>query len=212
MTETVAVIVASYGDKQFWDALAVRALDSAYKQSRPPDEILRVHGHSLHECRNEGAKQAKADYLCFLDCDDELEPHYLEAMMQPGVHPLELRYPRVRYVSENLLDRRFVPDPIILPRRSLDRGNFMVIGTVLRKDLFEASGGFRELRAYEDWDLWIRCWMLGAEPRLVPDAIYRATKRQGSRNIIKDPHLICSEIISYNKHWQLEMRKSGVIK
>lgn len=210
--DTVAVIVASYGDKEFWDSLAERALASVAKQTRQPDELHRIHGESLHGCRNEGAERANSRWLCFLDCDDELEPGYLEAMMIPGIYPIELRYPKVRNVTENLVDLRFIPEPQILPRRSLDRGNFMVIGTLVEKELFLEAGGFRELRAYEDWDLWIRCWMLGAETRLVPDAIYRAIKRRGSRNIIQDPQLVCADIISYNKQWQDEMKKAGKIR
>jgi glycosyltransferase involved in cell wall biosynthesis len=209
MSDTVAVIVASYGDKDFWDSLAERALASVSAQTRPPDELHRIHGEDLHSCRNTGAERATSKWLCFLDCDDELEPTYLEAMMRPGEYPVEMRYPRVRYVTENLVDIKYIPEPIVLPRRSLDRGNFMVIGTLVERDVFLAAGGFRELRAYEDWDCWIRCWMLGAEPRLVFPAIYRATKRRGSRNIIKDPQLVCQDILTYNKQWQAEMKKAG---
>jgi glycosyltransferase involved in cell wall biosynthesis len=212
MPETVAVIVASYGDKQFWDSLGERALASVANQTRQPDDLLRIHGEDLHSCRNEGAERAKTDLLCFLDCDDELEPPYLEAMLHPATYPIEMRYPRVRYVTENLVDMKFIPEPIVLPRRALDRGNFMVIGTVVPRETFLEAGGFRELRAYEDWDCWIRLWMLGAEPRLVKDAIYRATKRRGSRNIIKDPQLVCDDIITYNKVWQAGMKREGRIR
>ena len=80
----------------------------------------------------------------------------------------------------------------------------MVIGTLVRRELFLAAGGFRDLRAYEDWDLWIRCWMLGADPVLVTGAIYRAHRRAGGRNIIKEAEALCKEIISYNRKWQSE--------
>jgi glycosyltransferase involved in cell wall biosynthesis len=212
MTETVAVIVASYGDKVFWDSLAERALASVELQSRPPDELHRIHGDSLHGCRNEGAERSKSKYLCFLDCDDELEQNYLEAMMAPPTYPIELRYPRVRYISENLQNWNYMPDPIVLARRSLDRGNFMVIGTVVEREIFLAAGGFRDLPAYEDWDLWIRCWMLGAEPRLIRGAVYRAISRRGSRNRISKAQAICAEIIDYNKQWQTEMKREGKIR
>lgn len=208
MGETVSVIVASYGDKHFWDILAEIAIESVKLQTRPPDELHRIHGTSLDQCRNEGAALSRSDYLCFLDCDDELEPGYLEAMLRPGIAPLELRYPRVRYINESL-NKDKLPEPITLPRRSLDRGNFMVIGTLMRRDLFEEAGGFRDLDAYEDWDLFIRCWLLGAEPRLIPDAIYRAHKRPGSRNTIQNPTAICQEIISYNKQWNADRKRRG---
>jgi len=214
--ETVAVIVASFGDKEKWDLLAESAIRSVSTQSREPDEFFRIHGNSLHEARNSGADKAKSKYLLFLDCDDQFEQGYIEAMMQPGPYPNELRYPRIRYVSENsTVNDNNLPPPITFPRKALDRGNYMVIGTMVERETFLAVGGFRDLHAYEDWDLWVRCWLYGGEPRLVKDAIYRVTKRKDSRNSLKDSRIgidLCREIISYNKKWQKEMRKAGKIK
>lgn len=207
--ETITVIVASYGDRDYWDGLAQRALDSIAYQTRQPDEVIRLHGTSLDQARNTAASQAKSDLLCFLDCDDELEVNYIQAMTEPGIFPVEMRYPKVRYISESLVNKSYMPDPVILPRRSLDRGNFMVIGTVIPREIFLRAEGFRDIRAYEDWDLWIRCWMLGAEPRLIPGAIYRAYRRKGSRNIIKDPAIVSAQVINYNKEWQAKMKAEG---
>lgn len=201
--ETIAVIVASFGDKTFWDSLAARALKSVYNQSRPPDELIRTHGPSLHEARNDSAFRAKSDFLCFLDCDDALEPGYLEAMMAPGKR-LELRYPMVRYVSSALVNEKYVPDPVALTPRPLRDGNFMVIGTVVSRDIFIQAGGFRDLRAYEDWDLWIRCWLLGCDPCLIEKAIYRIYQRPDSRNAVKNPQVLCEQIVNYNRKWNRE--------
>jgi hypothetical protein len=154
-----------------------------------------------------GGAKAKTKHLCFLDCDDELEPDYLKEMMSPERLPVELRYPRVRYVSENLVDLKYIPDPVLLPQRPIWKGNFMVIGTVLRKDLFLHAGGFRDLPAYEDWDLWIRCWLVGAETRCVPGAIYRAYRRRDGRNIVDNPRVIVNQILQYNRQWNEERKR-----
>ena len=58
----------------------------------------------------------------------------------------------------------------------------MVIGTLVQRAVFEEVGGFREWPIYEDWCLWQRCWLRGAEPVEVPDAHYIARIMPSSRN------------------------------
>ena len=204
MAETIGVVIASYGDRSAWNTMAVRALNSVCLQTLPPDEVYRIHRNSLHEARNEGALALSTEYVCFLDCDDELEPDYLRSMMSIPTQTgkMYLRYPMVRYVSESMENRGRTPAPIALPSRPLWQGNFLVIGTVIKRDLFIRAEGFRDIHAYEDWDLWLRCWILGADPVLVRGAIYKAWRRRGSRNAVAMPQGLCSEIINYNKKWK----------
>jgi GT2 family glycosyltransferase len=75
------------------------------------------------------------------------------------------------------------PAPVLIPsKESLLEGNWMVVGTMIERGQFLRVGGFRELPAYEDWDLWLRCWRDGAALVQVPDAVYRVHVRQHSRN------------------------------
>ena len=60
--------------------------------------------------------------------------------------------------------------------------NECVIGTVVPRRLFLEVGGFRELPSLEDYDLWLRCCKAGARIVHVPQAVYRAHVRPGSRN------------------------------
>jgi glycosyltransferase involved in cell wall biosynthesis len=142
---------------------------------------------------------AKADWLCFLDADDELEPEYLEKMMAPGMR-FQLRYPSVRYVMEGAA----WPAPQVLQKTPLNYGNYMVIGTLVPKQIFMQAGGFRDISGYEDWDLWIRCWMLGCNPTLIKDAIYRVWQRPGSRNAMAAAQAreLSREILDYNRRWR----------
>ncbi len=197
--QTVAVIIASYGDRDKWNRHAQKAVLSIANQNRPPDQLIRYHGESLHQARNKAASWAETNWLCFLDCDDALEPDYLLCMMAREDLGNELRYPRVRYVSENLMDPRCIPEPVTLPSRPLWTGNFMVIGTLIKTSLFSDVGGFRNLPAYEDWDLWIRAWLHGANPRLVPGAIYQALRRHDGRNIVLHAKELFQQIIMDNK-------------
>ena len=70
----------------------------------------------------------------------------------------------------------------MIPPMDILQGNFLIIGTLVRRDTFLSVGGFRELRLYEDWDLWIRCFQQGSSHFTVPEAIYNITFSDNSRN------------------------------
>lgn len=176
MTGTVAVIVATYGDREYWDALAERALSSVRSHSRPPDEVIRVHHpDSLQKARNTGAAQATTEWLIFLDADDELHFRYVEEMLAGRG---DLRQPAVTNIGTNGRETR----PYLFPMGPLIQQNFLVIGTMIRREQFLRIGGFDDYPVLEDWALWVAAWIDGAVIGSVPGAIYRIHLRPGSRN------------------------------
>lgn len=207
MENSISVIVATYGDGNTWGPLGDRAIASVSNQTVPPSEVHRVHTTSLSSARNYGAYLSyKSRWLLFLDADDELEPDYLKNMLV-NINANQIRYPSVRYVTEGDPDPEGSPVKILI-KAPLDRGNFMVISSLIERSMFVKAGGFRELPAYEDWDLWIRAWMLGCEPTLVREAVLRVHKRFGSRNTtVKNPGLLCQEILAYNKNWRAQWKE-----
>ena len=66
-------------------------------------------------------------------------------------------------------------DPIFFDRGiSLRDDNWLVIGTMIHRDLFWKVGGFDEYpHGFEDFALWSKCFRIGAQIVKVPDAIYR---------------------------------------
>jgi glycosyltransferase involved in cell wall biosynthesis len=176
MADTVSVVVATYGDLTFWGPLAQRAAKSALIQTRDC-EVLLQHGETLAEARNAGAEHANGDWLIFLDADDELDPGYVEAMLAGSEG---LRQP----ATLGIVNGRADPEPVIIkPRgKTLLDGNHLVIGTMMPRADFLAVGGFRELWAWEDWDLFIRLWLRGLRDEPIPEAIYRVHVKEGSRN------------------------------
>jgi glycosyltransferase involved in cell wall biosynthesis len=180
MSETVSVIIATFGDRKNWDRIVQRAINSVITQSVRPNQLIRSHGKDLQQARNEAVKKSYSDWLCFLDADDELEPGYIEAMLKGQG---DLRYPMVRYldVEQFNIDHRLT-DPVALKEIHILDGNWMVIGTFVRREQFLRVGGFPDYSAYEDWALWIKCWIDGAQWQLCNDAIYRVYRSKSGRN------------------------------
>jgi glycosyltransferase involved in cell wall biosynthesis len=181
---SVSVVIGTFGDEKVWGPLAVRAERSALGQTIPA-EIVRIHSDTLARARNEGAERATGDWLVFLDADDELDPYYVEAMSLAADRAMArsdcrtfLHQPATLGVVDGVPDA----EPVLIPQRPLDEGNFMVIGTMVERSLFLDVGGFAELEAWEDWDLWCRCWRAGAGFNPVPDAIYRIHVNPNGRN------------------------------
>ena len=174
----VTVIVGTYGGDDSWrDLGAARAAQH---------DAVHVHGDTLAAARNAGAQQATTEWLVFLDADDSLSPGYREAILAADG---DLRAPALHLIYP---DRVVVPD---LAKRDIERTNPCCIGTAIRRDLFLAIGGFPELDGWEDWAVYLRAVRRGARLVHVPDAIYRATVRPGSRNqTVPDPSSLYAHI------------------
>lgn len=170
--DSVAVIVPSYGDEEFWEPLARRALDSVERQTYagPVYSVWNHHPLGLEPARNEPAKkfvnEFNVDWLVFLDADDELDERYVECMMEGSG---DVRQPSTLGVVDGVEDK----EPVLIPPRNLLEANYIVVGAPVRSSLFIEVGGFRDLPVLEDWDLWLRCYVAGAEFGQVPEAIYK---------------------------------------
>lgn len=196
----VAVVVATYGSLDWIERAEQVAIPSARRQT---SNVIRVHGNTIAAARNDGAFAAKlggADWLCFLDADDELEPNYLRAMAHSPyagrrVFP-RLLAPRVRYDDRAVRSYR---------DRNIAHMNPCVIGTLVQLDRFIEAGGFWEEPAWEDWSLFRRCWMLGSPVTEVRNAIYRAHGTPGGsgRNLaIENPAALHDSIIDSHNRWK----------
>ncbi len=178
----VSVIISTYGSEEWRNLAQSRAYPSALDQGA--HEIVVGHDPegTLASVRNALARKAEGEWICFLDGDDELAPGYLGAMKrayeQEGREdgtPLLLT-PAAHWIT--VRGRPETP-PKFFDECLFENGNWMVIGTLVPRDLFFQVGGFEEWQVYEDWALWARCWKAGAVPVRVPDAVYRAHRKRG---------------------------------
>ena len=179
---TVTVIIPTYNRM----GLLSRALTSVARQTRPPDEVVLVDDGSTDDteglirrqfphvrylqqenrgvaaARNRGIREAKGEWLAFLDSDDEWLPHKLERQLdavreEPEFslcHTNEIWIRRGKRVnplkkhakSGGYIFKKCLPLCVISPSSVL-----------IHRSLFEQVGLFDEsLPACEDYDLWLR--------------------------------------------------------
>jgi GT2 family glycosyltransferase len=173
---SVSILIATYGEQSWLQMAQNRALPSADSQG-----AYEVHqGHypeaTIAQARNRLAEDASGDWLIFLDADDELGPGYVTGMMRSaarkGVPERALLTPAVSYWYPG---RRRANSPRFLPHCDLSQGNYLVLGTMVQRDLFRQVGGFSDYpHGYEDWSLWAKCWKAGAKVIQVRRAVYIA--------------------------------------
>lgn len=161
----------------------------AHQRAIPSAEALGVpvvigEGATVAEARNHGLSQVDTEWVIHLDADDELEPGYIEAM---ATGTADLRAPAVRYVHAGGQALRPAMPRVAGHQHActaecLPQGNWLVVGAAARADLLRKVGGWQEELIYEDWSLWLRCWLAGASVEAIPAAVYRAHVRLHSRN------------------------------
>lgn len=196
--DTVAVVVATFGDESWRAKARAHALPSA--EAEQPDQLVHIHGRTLAAARNAGVAETSTEWLCFLDADDELEPGYLDTLLTGSG---DLRAPAVRYVQPCDIGGDAIPPIVTFVDRDIDTMNPCVIGTLVRRTMFDRAGRFWNEPAWEDWSLFRRCWLLSATIVHHPSAVYRANVNDHGRNsTVANPHQLHHDIIASHGQWE----------
>lgn len=182
VTSEISVIIPAFNRA----GVLPRALDSVLGQSLAPDEIIVVDDGStdqtasllaryypqvtcLHQtnqgvskARNSGVAHSQGEWLAFLDSDDEWLPNKLERQWDALQQRPDFR---ICHTEEIWIRNGKRVNPMnkhakygghiferCLPLCAMSPSSIMI-----RRDLFEKSGGFDEqLPVCEDYDLWLR--------------------------------------------------------
>lgn len=176
----ISIIIGTYGDEEWRDRGAWLESEMLERQHFIPGgtiETLHIHGKSLADARNSGARRARSPWLVFLDADDLLNHSYCAEFALARARRLkyDVLCPSVRgftaeYTPEGYKEFKFIDDPNLPKPYPLIRRNFLPIGAPVTKVLFEFVGGFDEKwPVLEDWAFWLKCQKAGATfGQLVP--------------------------------------------
>lgn len=182
----VSIVIATYGDEAWRDLAMSRAYPSALDQGAYEIVVGHDDQATIAQVRNTLAEKTSGDWLLFLDADDELGPRYVWAMQRAlrqrrgGVGaPPPLLTPAIQYVQPS--GKRQAPR--FWPIGDLREDNFLIVGTLVARDLFMEVGGFEDYpHGFEDWSLWAKCWKAGSEIVQVRRAIYIAHVNPNSKH------------------------------
>lgn len=207
---TVSVVIPAYNQGHFLG----EAIESVLAQTYPDFEILVVDDGStddtaviaqsytdpriryiykenggLSSARNAGLRQAKGEYISYLDSDDCFLPQKLARLVAEleAAPAIGLAAGQALLMDEHgrqlgkKFDRPLPENPV-----ELLLGNPLHVGSVLlRREWQEKAGFFDEtLRSYEDWDMWLRLALAGCRMRYVPEpvSLYRFHSAQMTRD------------------------------
>lgn len=240
MEPMVSIIVPTYNRENVIE----RALGSILRQSYESYEVIVVDDGStdhtadvvrkiqddriryialpenqgVAHARNVGIREAKYDYIAFLDSDDEWLPDKLMLQMKKMLDApkgVGLVYCRMGGLQRDGKDRYLCPSRDF--RDAVLEGNMFelllwrnVIGTpavLARKECLEQAGGFKEtLHCLEDWELFLRVareWEIG----FVDEVLVEVNKSERSVSTNAPWYLIarCYMVSRYRQ----EMKASG---
>ncbi len=211
---TVSVVIPTYNSQETIKG----ALESVYSQSVPPDEVLVIddessdntcaivtsnfpevrlikkHNGGPSSARNLGIKNAKSEWIAFLDADDNWANDKTEIQLS------EIdRNPKAVLIASNwtetarpLLDSQKAR-PAEVSTKKLWTSEILVLNrfqtstVIARRAQLDQLGGFRsELDGAEDWDMWLRLSKLG-EIVLIeePLVLYRNSESGYSKNLVR---------------------------
>jgi hypothetical protein len=168
----VTVVIGTYGADEWKHRAATLATEVFETQTFTP-EIVWAHRDSLAEARNTGAEAAKGDWLVFLDADDKLEADFCSWIDYYRRHDA-LQADVFQTCVMGFNTEGFIEDaPVLIPQKyPLIHGNYLTIGSPVRREKFLEVGGFDEWPMLEDWALWLKCEKAGALFSSMPEAVY----------------------------------------
>jgi len=150
--------------------------------------------------RRTGIAALTTDLVMQLDADDLVTPHHVEAMRDAFVRRPGLVSPRPLTWTGRGAWRPadYAKARLPLPGDQLAQllcTNYVLVGAMYPRKLYEEVGGYRRTRFGEDWDLWLRLVAAGAAVSKPGDATYVYRVRPTSYSSLFDKDVAQTEVL-----------------
>lgn len=168
--------VSSLRAQTFKDFEIIAVDDGSTDETKPvlarlAVRVINIPHSGAGAARNAGAREAKGEYLLFLDADAEMAPEALEKFLaalesNPGA--------AFAYSSFCFGWKKF--GNLAWDAGRLKKENFIHTTSLIRKEKFP---GFDEsLRRFQDWDLWLTITDRGGKGVWIPDTLFKIAPRK----------------------------------
>lgn len=199
----VSIVIPCYNYGQFLGS----AIESGLAQSYAPIEIIVVDDGStdntatiaakyqgrvryikkpnggLSSARNHGAKEARGEFVVFLDADDVLEPSYVEECLKliSGQPKIAYVYTQMRLFGRQNEVTRY-PD---FDLKELRKGNYINASALIHTDLVRKFPYDETLKTgWEDWDFYLTLATHGYFGKLLNKPLLRYRKHEQKTSMI----------------------------
>ena len=165
---------------------AIRSVAAAQTAAGGTQGKIHLHAREnagVSAARNFGISQAKGEYICCLDADDLIDPHFLGRLSAALDSDPGLGIAYSDFISFGA-DQKGAPyeAPIACDEydfEKLKRGNIMPCCNLFRKVAWERAGGYKNINpSWEDYELWLSMCKLGWYAKRVPGMLFRYRKVQ----------------------------------
>jgi glycosyltransferase involved in cell wall biosynthesis len=146
-----------------------------------PITLVHQTNRGLVRTMNDGVAATSAPYVLFVSPDDRTAPELVEklATALDESPAAGYSYSKMRLFGDE--EGVHLTFPFSAGRLLFDH-NFVPGASMVRRKAFETVGGFRELPALEDWDLWLGFLDHGYEGVLVPEVLYEWRRHAAARS------------------------------
>lgn len=136
------------------------------------DERIHVYRHDSNlgtaAARNTAASKSSGKYLIPLDSDDKLAPDYIEKTLRASKEAdAGAAYTQVQYFGNS--NRIYIPSTDL---GKIFSGHFPCNTLLVKREVFDSVGGYKDLKLIEDTEFWIRIIEAGTKFTFVAEPLY----------------------------------------
>lgn len=169
--------------------------------------VLRQENAGASAARNAGIAATDSDLVLCLDADDLLLPKYLERTVDALESTPAAGIAATRVEMFGTVRGKWRPPAYSVP--GLLAKNCIPSASLFRRVCWEEAGGYSDLPACQDWDLWLAMVGHGWEWTVVDEVLYRYRRRSGSISDDRDARRaeIMRQLLNrharlYEEHWR----------